>query len=275
VIQILGYDSSAVYHLTLPQIPAWLQQTGSWLWLHGTAVNESDLEEIGCLFNLHRDQWAQARLRGQASCVEALHRYVFIRLPFPAEEQDGFFQLFLGRNFLLSFSSELPTAVDAIRARYETEARLWAHGPDHLMQLLVGAAVDLTTGAVEKLENGDFGHGPLPPAVPLFETQQHLMALRYRVADQFDAVNELGQLEHDLIDANVRYQLRHSGRRLAGLRRRLEERQESLEGRMQAATYLELAQTRGKVERLALLLPLLLALLIFLLLAIFLALVLI
>jgi Mg2+ and Co2+ transporter CorA len=273
VIQILGYDSSAVYNLTLAQTPAWLQQTGSWLWLHATAASGSDLEEIGCLFNLHPHQLDDSHQRVQGGYVEAGHRYVFARLPFRAEEQDSSFQIFLGRNYLLSFNSAPEKAVDAIAARYQTEARLWTHGPDHLMQLLIGAVVDLTAGAVEKLESKNFARAPLPPDSSHYDAQERLLLLRCQLADQSDVVSELAQLELDLIDANVRHRLHLSRRRLAGLRRYLQWRQLGFERQMQTAIHLEVARVRSKIEQLALLVPLLQVLIVLLLLAIVLALV--
>jgi magnesium transporter len=282
VIQILGYDSSAVYTLTLAQTPGWQQQTGSWLWLHGTAANSSELEEIGCLFGFHRQQLEGCRQPGHVAFVDAYHRYIYAALPFLEEEQERDFRLFLGRNFLVTLSSAPATAVDIIWPRYQSEVRLWAHGPDYLLHLLIQALVDDSANAVERVNRVELpgehpplpspAGGPLPTALAFRNVQDQLLRLRYWTANQLDVVTELAQLEHELIDANVRHQLHHSRRRLAGLRRWLEWQQEAFQLQSASNVYLAAGQAKARLERLALILPALLALILVLLIGIFLAL---
>lgn len=261
MIELLGYDSSAAYALTLANIPEWQQQTGSWLWLRGTAVNKSELEEIGCLFAFQQQNLADCQRPQPAAYVDAYHRYIFASLPILEAGQVEIFHMFLGHNFLVTLTSAPVAAVDSVWARYQAELRLWGQGPDYLLHLLIEALVEAALSALAAVDSQrqlDGEHKARPTAV--LTDPQWLLTLRYRTAEQFDVVAELAQSEHDLIDANVRHQLHHSRRRLAGLRRRLEWQQEMDRLKSSTALYLAAGQAQKRLDRLSLLLPGLLAL---------------
>jgi Mg2+ and Co2+ transporter CorA len=112
VIRLLGYDSIAVYALTPAQVPEWQQPGGGWLWLQGTAVNESELEEIACLFTFSRRHLRDCQKQDYVAYLDAYHRYIFATLPFIQAAQPERFHLFLGHDFLVTLSSAPLTAVD-------------------------------------------------------------------------------------------------------------------------------------------------------------------
>jgi magnesium transporter len=228
-MKILGYDSSAIVSLTVDQLEAWRRQNGTRLWLHANGAGAAELEQIGAIFGFSRPNLDDCRQAKAQNSVEAYNRYLFVTLPHfhlrQGEPAAGQLCLFVGHNFVVSVQSETETesttAVDELWFRYENEMQLWQQGPDYLLYRLTRLLAEASEAAVAPY---DESHLPASEsstinelAGALFTWRRQVIQLAYHVSRQAEVIGHLIQLEHELLDANIRYYMRYSYSQLTAL----------------------------------------------------------
>jgi Mg2+ and Co2+ transporter CorA len=241
MIEILGYDATAVQPLTPAQIADWLRQTGACLWLKATAPKATEWQQAANPFNFRRHNVADVSRPEQPLYLDVYSRYIFLGWP-ALKLADGRLAvtplyIFLGNNFVVTVQADAVTAVDQTWRHYQAEARPWQYGPDQLVQSIVRQLSDELLALWS--QQTALPALSLPPAAnqleALYRQQQEAVRLRQQLTVQQNILAPLGETEHDLVDANVRHALRRQRQQATSLAGQVETESRRLAHQLDAA----------------------------------------
>jgi magnesium transporter len=149
VLRAIAYGPQGLFDRTLERpedvVPLLSQWPVTWLNVDGLG-DQSLLERIGAVFQLHRLALEDVANTHQRAKVESFdqHEFVVMRNPNPAPRLDTEqLALFLGSNYVLTFQERAGDFFDGVRARLQNpQGRLRAAGPDYLAYALIDAIID-------------------------------------------------------------------------------------------------------------------------------------
>ena len=190
-------------------------------WIHVQGYPHADtLAELGATFGLHSLVLEDILNTGQRPKVESYQDQLFVVMGLP-QSQDGVFtvaqaSLFLGRNFVISFTDALEDPFAVVRNRLRDEhGHLRRSGADFLLYSLMDVVIDDGFPTLEKLgerlEEVEDDLLAMPTRETLAEIhriKRQLLVLRRIMWPHREILNTLQRDMHALLAADTRLYLR-------------------------------------------------------------------
>ena len=220
----LGSDGTLALDLPATQIAESIADPGAVVWVDVDDRN-SDLSGVESLllntFHFHPLAVEDALLESNTPKVDDWGGYlylVFHTILFDSDTLELFPQeidVFLGRNYLVTYHAEPQGCIDALRRLIERDATRMARGPDHLLYHLLDAGVADFLPAIERLDEAideaqDEVFGDPTPATlrRIFRIKRAALRLHRSIIPLREVLNRLARDEYAQIDAPDRVYFR-------------------------------------------------------------------
>lgn len=214
--------------LELADLPVLLAQPQGLLWLD---FSEEPLETgetiLRDVFHFHPLAVDDALTEAHVPKVDDWQDYLYVVLRafvYVKENEEGEeetlipeLDIFIGRQFVVTYHEMPITAVDRVWASCQRDPRLLSNGPDHLLYRLADEIINDAIRVVEELQE-DLDQlediifdNPLPEtAERIFHLKRNILRLRRVIAPQREVLNKLARDDFAVIDPHDRIYFRDS-----------------------------------------------------------------
>jgi magnesium transporter len=217
MIRILYRDELGKIETELPvdQLADKLQESSCLLWVDLSELPSATVEEtLKDTFSFHPLAIDDALHETHVPKVDEWRDYLYVVLRAAELVTDGQEQLlvpeldlFLGENFLVTYSSEHITALDRVWNHCLQDERWLVRGPDYLLYRLADEIVtdminlvDKIHVALDEIEDQIFGEASSDILEDLFVLKRNVLKLRRIVMPQRDVLQKLSRNSYAVID---------------------------------------------------------------------------
>lgn len=192
-------------------LPKLLGDGAGCVWVDFESPSEDEQRLLGSVFNFHKLAVENCVLQSTHPRLQDYGGYVYLTfhavrgvLPLGTDELD----IFLGRNYLVTYHERPIGPLDEVRKRSLEVAGIMDRGPDRLLAELLDYLVDGYLAQMEKLdrsvsgiEDRLFKHASKAALREIFATKKDILHLRRVVSPQREVLNRLARGEFPVVSA--------------------------------------------------------------------------
>lgn len=201
------------------ELTAILLEKIGWVWVdfvgESSEVSEPIMRDI---FRFHPLAVDDALNETHIPKIDDWHEYLYIvlRAVTYAKDEDEEIQIpeldiFIGKNYVVTYHEKAITAVDRVWAACQRDQRLLANGPDHLLYRLADELINDAIMVVEQIQDSldeiedlIFMTPSPQTAERIFHLKRNILRLRRVITPQREVLNKLARDNYDVIDPEDR-----------------------------------------------------------------------